>query len=106
MNDNDSELDWNASPNRSSQGFEIECEVEHRRWNAFMLIENVSEIDAQPDIPILENKEDKRSGGSIRLRKVAKVNKDIIHYEFLTEATKKQDKKIVESHEKIRQKIH
>ena len=106
LNDNDSELDWNASPNRSSQEFEIECEVEHRRWNAFMLIENVSEIDAQLDIPILENKEDKRSGGSIRLRKVAKVNKDIIHYKFLTEATKKQDQKIVESHEKIKQKIH
>jgi hypothetical protein len=84
----------------------MECEVEHRRWNAFMLTENVSEIDAQLDTPLLEHKEDKRSGGSIRLRKVAKVNKDIIHYESLTEATKKQDRKIVESLPKIKQKSH
>ena len=104
LNDNDSEIDWKASPNSSSQEFELECEVEHRRWNAFMLTENVSEIDAQLDTPLLEHKEDKRSGGSIRLRKVAKVNKDIIHYESLTEATKKQDQKIVESHTKIKQK--
>lgn len=104
FNDNNSELDWKASPNISSEEFEMECEVEHRRWNAFMLTENVSEIDAQPVLPILEHKENKRNGGSIRLRKVAKVNKDIIHYESLTETSKKQDQKIVESHTKIKQK--
>ena len=104
LDDNNTELDWHVSPDSSSKEFEIECEVEHRRWNAFMLTENVSEIDAQLDKPILERKEDKRNGGSIRLRKVAKVNKDILHYEFLTEATKKQDQKIVESHTTIKQK--
>ena len=102
FNNNDSVLDWIVTPGRSSEEFELECEVEHRRWNAFMLSENVSEIDFQYVTPLLEHKEDKRSGGSIRLRKVAKVNKDIIHYKFLTETTKDQDRKIVESHSRIK----
>ena len=102
---NDSELDWIVTPVRSSEEFELECEVEHRRWNAFMLSENMSEIGSQFVTPHLEHKEDKRSGGSIRLRKVAKVNKDIIHYKCLTESTKDQDRKIVESHPKIKKQL-
>jgi len=100
-NDIDSELDWNVTPNSPSQEFEIECEVEHRRWIAFMLTENVSEIGAQFDTPLL-----KRSGGSIRLRKVAKVNKEIIHYKLLSEVSKNQDRKIVESFPRIKRLIH
>ena len=102
---NDSELDWIVTPGRSSEEFEVECEVEHRRWNAFMLSENVSEIGSHFVIRDLEHKEDKRSGGSIRLRKIAKVNKDIIHYKFLTESTKDQDRKIVESHTNIKKQL-
>jgi hypothetical protein len=101
VNDHHSQIDWVLSPDKSSQEFELECEVEHRRWNAFMLSENVSEIDSQFVTLLLEHKEEKTSGGYIRLRKVAKVNKDIIHYQFLTESTKDQDRKIVEFNPKI-----
>ena len=87
---------------KSGQELELECEVEHRRWIAFMLSENVSEINAQSVTSLLEHKEEKRGGGAIRLRKVAKVNKDIVHYQFLTESTKDQDRKIVEAHFKIK----
>ena len=105
LNNYDSELDWIVTLGRSSEEFELECEVEHRRWNAFMLSENMSEIGSQFVTPHLEHKEDKRSGGSIRLRKVAKVNKDIIHYQFLTESTKDQDRKIVESYPEIKKQL-
>ena len=105
FNNYDSELDWIVTLGRSSEEFELECEVEHRRWNAFMLSENVSEIDSKSVTSLLEHKEDKRSGGYIKLRKVAKVNKDIIHYQFLSESTKDQDRKIVESYPEIKKQL-
>jgi hypothetical protein len=70
-----------------------------------MLSENVSEIDSKSVTSLLEHKEVKRSGGYIKLRKVAKVNKDIIHYQFLTESTKDQDRKIVESYPEIKKQL-
>ena len=102
FNENDSKSDLIVMSDKSGQEFELECEVEHRRWIAFMLSENVSEINAQSVTSLLEHKEEKRGGGAIRLRKVAKVNKDIVHYQFLTESTKDQDRKIVEAHFKIK----
>jgi hypothetical protein len=105
FNDHHTQIDWVVSPERSSQEFEMECEVEHRRWNSFMLSENVSEIDQKFVTSLLENKEEKMSGGYIRLRKVAKVNKDIIHYQYLADSTQDQDRKIVASHPKIKKQV-
>ena len=91
---------YNAIVEGSSD--EIKSEVEHRRWNAFMLTENVAVIDRSfesPESPV--NKMEKtESNTDIELRKIAKVHYNIFNYLNINEQSKDKDRNIVSSHTK------
>ncbi len=91
---------YNAIVESSSD--EIKSEVEHRRWNAFMLLENVAVIDRSfesPESPV--NKMEKtESNTDIELRKIAKVHYNIFNYLNINEQSKDKDRKIISYHQK------
>ena len=91
---------YNAIVESSSD--EIKSEVEHRRWNAFMLSENVAVIDRSfesPESPV--NKMEKtESNTDIELRKIAKVHYNIFNYLNINEQSKDKDRNIVSSRAK------
>ena len=93
---------WKVTPERGSAEFEAEAEAEHRRWNAFMLSENVMPFANSLDKTDLDVKVDIRNGGTIKLRKIAKLNQNITNYKNLTEAMREIDRNLVASHRAIK----
>ena len=79
-----------------SSSDEVKSEVEHRRWNAFMLSENVAVIDRSYESRV-DKMEKTESNTDIKLRKIAKVHYDIFNYLNITEETKDKDRNIVSS---------
>jgi hypothetical protein len=82
-----------------SSSDEVKSEVEHRRWNAFMLSENVAVIDRSYESRV-DKMEKTESNTYIKLRKIAKVHYDIFNYLNITEKTKDKDRNIVSSQQK------
>ena len=78
---------------------EVKSEVEHRRWNAFMLSENVAVIDRSFESRV--NKMEKtESNTDIELRKIAKIHYNIFNYININEQSKDKDRNIVSSRKK------
>jgi len=88
---------YNSRAERSSD--EVNSEIEHRRWNAFMLSENIAVIDSSYESRI-NLKEKTQSGVCIELRKIAKVHHNILNYLEINEDTKDKDRNIVSYHQK------
>ncbi len=100
----ESKFSWQATPLSGTEEFEIESEVEHRRWNAFMLSENFVPLPHGMDYGRLDTEVSVRSGSLTKLRKIAKINKNIIDYQSLTENMKKIDRNLVAEHDSIKRK--
>ena len=88
---------YNSRAESSSD--EVNSEIEHRRWNAFMLSENIAVIDGSYESRI-NLKEKSQSGICIELRKIAKVHHNILNYFKINEETKDKDRKIISYHQK------
>jgi len=88
---------YNSRAESSSD--EVNSEIEHRRWNAFMLSENIAVIDSSYESRI-NLKEKTQSGVCIELRKIAKVHHNILNYLKINEETKDKDRNIVSYHQK------
>jgi hypothetical protein len=78
---------------------DVNSEIEHRRWNAFMLSENIDVIDGSYESRINQKVQTQR-GVCIELRKIAKVHHNIVNYLKIDEDTKNKDRNIVSSHQK------
>ena len=96
-----SEIEDGSSYNSraESSSAEVNSEIEHRRWNAFMLSENIAVIDSSYESRI-NLKEKTQSGVCIELRKIAKVHHNILNYLKINEDTKDKDRNIVSYHQK------
>lgn len=78
---------------------EVNSEIEHRRWNAFMLSENIDVIDGLYE-SLINNKVRTQSGVCIELRKIAKVHHNILNYLKINNEAKDKDRNIVSYHQK------
>jgi len=95
----ESEVGSSYNSRAESSSDEVNSEIEHRRWNAFMLSENIAVIDGSYESRI-NLKEKTQSGVCIELRKIAKVHHNILNYLKINEETKDKDRNIISYHQK------
>ena len=114
--DDHSQSSWRSTLARpSALDLELEARCEHRRWSASMLVENFSHIPvrdlmdrenwtskSEAKIQTSSDRSSTKEPEEIKVRKIARVNSNLISFDDLSDRFKRIDLHIVAAHEWIK----